>query len=80
MSNSNIQFPIIFQLQPQSYDRYSESDNRNWRGRSAQLPASEDDKSWEVARDNKEFLNRYESNNHQDSARGQISGNQGVIT
>ncbi|KAF3446182.1 hypothetical protein FNV43_RR11361 [Rhamnella rubrinervis] len=74
--------------QPQSQGRYSEPDNRDWRGRSGQLPASGDDGSWEATRDNKENSNRYESrpqesNNHQDqlnsnSARGQISGNQGL--
>ncbi|KAF3446179.1 hypothetical protein FNV43_RR11358 [Rhamnella rubrinervis] len=74
--------------QPQSQGHYSEPDNRDWRGHSGQLPASGDDRSWEATRDNKENSNRYESrpqesNNRQDqlnshSARGQISGNQGV--
>ncbi|KAM1550438.1 hypothetical protein PS1_043233 [Malus domestica] len=54
-------------LQPQPQVRYSEPDNRDWRGRSA--PASEEDK--------KQF------NNHQDQlnsqfGRAQISGNQGA--
>ncbi|XP_048332339.2 eukaryotic translation initiation factor [Ziziphus jujuba] len=67
------------QPQSQSHGRYSEPDNRDWRGRSALLSAG-DDKSREATRGNKEFSNLYESNNHQDSqpARGQISGNQGV--
>ncbi|PQQ21009.1 eukaryotic translation initiation factor [Prunus yedoensis var. nudiflora] len=53
-------------LQPQTQARYSEPDNRDWRGRSAQLPASEEDKK--------------ELNNQQNSqfGRAQISGNQVV--
>ncbi|KAI5354037.1 PREDICTED: eukaryotic [Prunus dulcis] len=53
-------------LQPQPQARYSEPDNRDWRGRSAQLPASEEDKK--------------ELNNQQNSqfGRAQISGNQVV--
>lgn len=48
-------------LQPQSQSRYSESDNRDWRGRSAQLPASGEERPWEAIRDNKEYSNQFES-------------------
>ncbi|XP_057957907.1 eukaryotic translation initiation factor-like [Malania oleifera] len=75
-------------LQPQSQGRYSEPDNRDWRGRSSQLPPSGDERSWEAIRSNKEFSSQYdsrlyESNNRQDQlnnqfARAQISTNQGV--
>ncbi|KAK9279637.1 hypothetical protein L1049_013316 [Liquidambar formosana] len=72
-------------LQPQSQSRYSEPDNRDWRGR---LPPSGEERSWEAIRDNKDFSGRFdsrqqESNNRQDQlnsqfARAQISSNQGV--
>ncbi|KAF8389243.1 hypothetical protein HHK36_025936 [Tetracentron sinense] len=48
-------------LQPQPQNRYSEPDNRDWRGRSAQLPASGEERSWEANRDNNEFSGRFES-------------------
>lgn len=56
-------------LQPQAQSRYSEPDNRDWRGRSA---ASGEERSWG---DQKEI-----SNNRQEqlNARAQISSNQGV--
>ncbi|KAK4257567.1 hypothetical protein QN277_007138 [Acacia crassicarpa] len=73
----------------QLQNRYSEPDNRDWRGRSGQLPASTEDKSWENLRENREFGNRFDSRN-QDSnqfnrqdqlnsqfARAHISSNQG---
>nr|DAD27478.1 TPA_asm: hypothetical protein HUJ06_028946 [Nelumbo nucifera] len=41
-------------VQPQSQSRYSEPDNRDWRGRSAQLPSPGEERSWETLRDNKE--------------------------
>ncbi|KAK6249296.1 hypothetical protein QUC31_020861 [Theobroma cacao] len=71
------------QAQPQS--RYSEPDNRDWRGRSA---APGDERSWDTIQDNKEFSSRFDSrpqemNNHQEHlnsqfARAQISTSQGV--
>ncbi|KAF7838128.1 eukaryotic translation initiation factor [Senna tora] len=45
---------------PQFQNRYSEPDNRDWRGRSGQLPPSEE-RSWENIRENREFGNRYDS-------------------
>ncbi|KAL8488641.1 hypothetical protein ACS0TY_024801 [Phlomoides rotata] len=35
----------------QTQNRYSEPDNRDWRNRSAQFPASADERSWEAIRD-----------------------------
>uniref|UniRef100_A0A5B7AAW3 MI domain-containing protein n=1 Tax=Davidia involucrata TaxID=16924 RepID=A0A5B7AAW3_DAVIN len=55
----------------QSQSRYSEPDNRDWRDRSAQLPASGEERSWEALQDNKDQLNSQ-------FARAQISSNQGV--
>lgn len=75
--------------QPQG--RYSEPDNRDWRGRPAQFTTSGEDRSWETLRENKEFGNRFDSrqqdanqHNRQDQlsnqfGRTQISSNQGVI-
>ncbi|PRQ26875.1 putative initiation factor eIF-4 gamma, MA3 [Rosa chinensis] len=56
--------------QPQSQGRYTELDNRDWRGRSGQLPASEEERN--------DFSRRQGLNNQQDQqfARPQISGNQ----
>ncbi|XP_054821552.1 eukaryotic translation initiation factor-like [Prosopis cineraria] len=73
----------------QFQNRYSEPDNRDWRGRSGQLPASAEEKSWENLRENREFGNRFDSRqqdssqfNRQDQlnsqfARAQISSNLG---
>ncbi|XP_010904622.1 eukaryotic translation initiation factor [Elaeis guineensis] len=41
-------------LQTQSQSRYYEPDNRDWRGRSGQLPSVGEDRSWDRIRDNKE--------------------------
>ncbi|XP_062021749.1 eukaryotic translation initiation factor-like [Rosa rugosa] len=56
--------------QPQSQGRYTELDNRDWRGRSGQLPASEEERN--------DFSRRQGLNNQQDQQfpRPQISGNQ----
>jgi len=67
----------IVQLPQQLQNRYSEPDNRDWRGRSGQPPASPDERSWENLRDNSS------QGNHQDHlnlqfARTQISSTQGV--
>ncbi|CAL5341187.1 unnamed protein product [Camellia sinensis] len=66
-------------IQPQN--RYSEPDNRDWRGRSAQFPASGEERSWE----NKEFSGRFDSrqqeagqHNRQDQLNSQFSRAQGV--
>ncbi|XP_023535531.1 eukaryotic translation initiation factor-like isoform X2 [Cucurbita pepo subsp. pepo] len=62
--------------QPQSQGRYFEPDSRDWRGRSGQLPTTEEG-SWEAIRDNKDLTGQslQDSNN-----RTQVSGNQGVGT
>ncbi|KAI9126074.1 hypothetical protein K1719_003492 [Acacia pycnantha] len=44
----------------QSQNRYSEPDNRDWRGRSGQLSPAEE-RSWDNIRENREFGNRYDS-------------------
>ncbi|KAL6973809.1 hypothetical protein U1Q18_027993 [Sarracenia purpurea var. burkii] len=74
-------------IQPPS--RYSEPDNRDWRGRSAQFPTSGEERSWETIRENKEFGGQLDSRpqetlqyNRQDQlnsqfARTQISSSQG---
>ncbi|KAK7411548.1 hypothetical protein VNO78_02982 [Psophocarpus tetragonolobus] len=72
-------------LPHQLQTRYSEPDNRDWRGRSGQLPANPDDRSWENVRDNREFDNRQQDANQfnrQDQlnsqfARTQVSSTQG---
>ncbi|GAV83199.1 MA3 domain-containing protein/MIF4G domain-containing protein [Cephalotus follicularis] len=73
----------------QTQARYSEPDNRDWRNRSAPIPLSGEDRSWESIRD-REFGGRYDSRqpegnqvNRQDQlisqfGRAQISSNQGV--
>ncbi|KAK9101752.1 hypothetical protein Sjap_019006 [Stephania japonica] len=53
-------------------NRYPEPDNRDWRGRSGQLPASGEERSWETIRESKQ-----DQLNSQFS-RTQISSNQGV--
>ncbi|KAG7024411.1 hypothetical protein SDJN02_13225 [Cucurbita argyrosperma subsp. argyrosperma] len=62
--------------QSQSQGRYFEPDSRDWRGRSGQLPTTEEG-SWEAIRDNKDLTGQslQDSNN-----RTQVSGNQGVGT
>ncbi|KAJ1433578.1 MIF4G-like, type 3 [Sesbania bispinosa] len=66
---------------PQFQNRYSEPDNRDWRGRSGQLPANADERSWDNLKENREFGNTGQGN-RQDQlnsqfARAQISSNQG---
>ncbi|XP_022976986.1 eukaryotic translation initiation factor-like isoform X2 [Cucurbita maxima] len=62
--------------QSQSQGRYFEPDSRDWRGRTGQLPTTEEG-SWEAIRDNKDLTGQsfQDSNN-----RTQVSGNQGVGT
>ncbi|KAG5049475.1 hypothetical protein AAZX31_04G140200 [Glycine max] len=72
-------------LPHQLQNRYSEPDNRDWRGHSGQLPANSDERSWENLRDNREFGNRQQDasqvNRHDQLnsqfARTQISSMQG---
>ncbi|XP_052199387.1 eukaryotic translation initiation factor-like [Diospyros lotus] len=66
------------QLQPQS--RYSEPDNRDWRGRAAQFPIAVEERSWETGRDNREFGGRFDArsqetnqHNRQDQLNSQFS-------
>ncbi|KAF2310879.1 hypothetical protein GH714_018096 [Hevea brasiliensis] len=72
----------------QSQSRYSETDNRDWRGRSAQFSTSAEERSWDSLRENKDFAGQYDSRQpdasqfkRQDQlnsqfARAQISSNQ----
>ncbi|KAJ4845824.1 Eukaryotic translation initiation factor isoform 4G-1 [Turnera subulata] len=77
--------------QNQSQSRYSEPDNRDWRGRSAQFSTSGEERSWDSLRENRDFGGRYDSRqseanqfNRQDQlnqlnsqfSRAQISSNQ----
>ncbi|GAB4853645.1 Eukaryotic translation initiation factor isoform 4G-1 [Ancistrocladus abbreviatus] len=73
-------------VQPQS--RYSEPDNRDWRGRPAQVPSPGEERSWESLRDYRESAGRFDSrmpdanqSNRHDQlnsqfSRAQISSNQ----
>eukprot|EP00262_Sarcandra_glabra_P001251 TRINITY_DN11284_c1_g1_i1.p1 TRINITY_DN11284_c1_g1~~TRINITY_DN11284_c1_g1_i1.p1 ORF type:complete len:804 (-),score=175.31 TRINITY_DN11284_c1_g1_i1:1439-3850(-) len=80
-------------LQAQLQSRYPEPDNRDWRGRSGQIPSSGEERSWETIRDSKEYSGRVEygqNSRQQDqfsrpdqlssqfSSRAQISSTQGV--
>ncbi|XP_043696254.1 eukaryotic translation initiation factor-like isoform X2 [Telopea speciosissima] len=58
-------------LQAQPQNRYSEPDNRDWRGRSSQLHATGEEKSWDTIRETKELANQY---NRQDQLNSQITG------
>ncbi|OAY46858.1 eukaryotic translation initiation factor [Manihot esculenta] len=72
----------------QSQSRYSEPDNRDWRGRTAQFSSSGEERSWDSLRENRDLGGRYDSRqpdtsqfNRQDQlnsqfARAQISSNQ----
>lgn len=44
----------LSQVQVQPQVRFTEPDNRDWRGRSGQLASTGDEKSWETLRDTKE--------------------------
>ncbi|KAK4404361.1 Eukaryotic translation initiation factor isoform 4G-1 [Sesamum angolense] len=69
--------------------RYSEPDNRDWRNRSAQVPAPTEERSWEAIRD-RDFGGRFDPKQQDGNqynkteqlssqfARSQISSNQGV--
>ncbi|KAI4335532.1 hypothetical protein L6164_014170 [Bauhinia variegata] len=61
---------------PQQFqNRYSEPDNRDWRGRSGPVPAAGEERSWESLRERQQDGSQV---NRQDQfARAQISSNQG---
>ncbi|XP_038897670.1 eukaryotic translation initiation factor-like isoform X2 [Benincasa hispida] len=63
--------------QSQSQSRYFEPDNRDWRGRSGQLPGSTEEGSWEA---NKDLSGQSELRFPDSNNRVQVSGNQGVGT
>ncbi|KAI3446726.1 hypothetical protein Pfo_003391 [Paulownia fortunei] len=76
-------------LPNQGQSRYSELDNRDWRNRSAQLPAPAEERSWEAIRDRdfgvkfdprQQDANQYNKQDQMNSqfARAQFSSNQGV--
>ncbi|XP_010905020.1 eukaryotic translation initiation factor [Elaeis guineensis] len=64
-------------LQSQSHIRYSEPDNRDWRGRSGQLSSAGEERSWDKIRDNKESYppntRQQEQFNGQDQLSSQFS-------
>lgn len=72
----------------QMHNRFSEPDNRDWRGRNPQVPAAVEERSWENIRENREFGSRSDSRqqqlnqfNHSEQlnsqfTRAQISSNQ----
>ncbi|GAB2291546.1 Eukaryotic translation initiation factor isoform 4G-1 [Dionaea muscipula] len=73
----------------QSQSRYSEPDNRDWRGRSVQAPAPGEERSWDSLRENREVTARFDprlqdsnQGNQQDQltsqffSKAQISSNQ----
>ncbi|ESW26865.1 hypothetical protein PHAVU_003G154900 [Phaseolus vulgaris] len=62
----------------QFQNRYSEPDNRDWRGRSAGQPfGNADERSWDNLKENKEFGNNRQDQMNSQFARAQISSNQG---
>nr|KYP31940.1 Eukaryotic initiation factor iso-4F subunit p82-34 [Cajanus cajan] len=63
-------------LPHQLQNRYSEPDNRDWRGRSGQLPANPDERSWDNRQQDAGQVNRHDQLNSQ-FARTQISSTQG---
>ncbi|CAH9086536.1 unnamed protein product [Cuscuta epithymum] len=62
-------------LQSQPQSRYAEPDDRDWRNRSAQLSAPQDERSWESIKENKEIASRLGELNSQ-FGRAHISSNQ----
>lgn len=64
----------LLQPPPQSQSRYSEPDNRDWRGRSAQFPTSGDAKEF-----GGRFDSRQPEDNRQDQLNSQFGRAQGVI-
>ncbi|KAG7037660.1 hypothetical protein SDJN02_01290 [Cucurbita argyrosperma subsp. argyrosperma] len=66
--------------QSQSQGRYFEPDNRDWRGRSGQLPVSAEEGSWDAIREDKDLSGQSQSRLYDSNNRSQASGNQGVGT
>ncbi|KAF7154293.1 hypothetical protein RHSIM_Rhsim01G0027600 [Rhododendron simsii] len=66
--------------QNQSQIHYSEADSRDWRGRSAPVPTTGEERSWETIRENREFGGQFNRQGQLNSqfARAQISFNQGA--
>ncbi|XP_061347457.1 eukaryotic translation initiation factor isoform X1 [Gastrolobium bilobum] len=56
----------------QIQNRYSEPDNRDWRGRSGPLPANADERSWDNLKENREFGNSSQVN-RQDQLNSQFA-------
>lgn len=75
-SNFSYTCAYFLQQQSQSQGRYFEADNRDWRGRSGQLPGSTEEGSWEA---NKDLSGQSELRFQDSNNRNQVSGNQGVI-
>lgn len=59
-------------LPTQSQSRYAEPDNRDWRNKTPQFSAPQDERSWESMKENKELNSQF--------GRVQISSNQGGST
>ncbi|GAB2234153.1 hypothetical protein Drorol1_Dr00003390 [Drosera rotundifolia] len=85
-SVSHVANPLeVAKVSAQPQNRYSEPDNRDWRGRSAQAPVAGEERSWDSLHENRELIGRLqESNqgNQQDHltsqfSRAQISPNLG---
>ncbi|XP_020231278.1 eukaryotic translation initiation factor isoform X2 [Cajanus cajan] len=57
----------------QFQNRYSEPDNRDWRGRSGQLSGNADERTWDNLRENREFGNTSQIN-RQDQLNSQFGG------
>jgi hypothetical protein len=70
-----------WQVQTQAYNRYSEPDNRDWRGRSERIASPQtEEKSWDSLRDRERdasFGPNQKSQSDQFS-KGQAPANQGV--
>lgn len=61
ISLSHLMYENLLQPLNSPQSRYAEPDNRDWRGRSAQFPASGEERSWESLRESREFGNRTDS-------------------
>ncbi|XP_047169083.1 eukaryotic translation initiation factor [Vigna umbellata] len=61
----------------QFQNRYSEPDNRDWRGRSGQPFGNADERSWDNLKENREFGNNRQEQLNSQFSRAQISSNQG---
>ncbi|CAJ1944857.1 unnamed protein product [Sphenostylis stenocarpa] len=61
----------------QFQNRYSEPDNRDWRGRSGQLSGNADERSWDNLKESREFGNNRPEQLNSQFSKAQISSNQG---